>query len=206
MERLNEPLMLSALEHYAYCPRQCALIHLEQTFDENIYTLRGQVVHESVDIPSGHELHATRFERAMPLWSEKLGLTGKADMVEFHGEIPYPVEYKSGKRRKGTSEKIQLCAQALCLEEMLNRPVPEGALYWYGSRKRVNVIFDEVLRRQTLEVIEKIRVLLESGIVPPPVDDKRCDNCSLRASCLPELAERKSLEKNYLALFEGENA
>lgn len=198
------PVMLSALEHYVYCPRQCALIHLEQTFDENIYTLRGQVVHENVDVPSGHELHDTRFERAMPLWSEALNLTGKADMVEFHGDVPYPVEYKSGKRRKGTSEKIQLCAQALCLEEMLGVPVPEGALYWYGSRKRVAVTFDEPLRNMTLDVIEKTRALLESGVVPSPVDDERCDNCSLRASCLPELAERTSLEKNYLALFEGE--
>jgi len=200
----DTPVMLSALEHYVYCPRQCALIHLEQTFDENIYTLRGQTVHENVDVPSGHELHEIRFERAMPLWSEKLNLTGKADMVEFHGDVPYPVEYKSGKRRKGSSEKIQLCAQALCLEEMLGVDVPEGALYWYGSRKRVAVLFDEALRRQTLDVIEKTRALLENGTVPPPVDDERCDNCSLRASCLPELAERSNLDKNYLALFEGE--
>jgi len=202
----DTPVMLSALEHYVYCPRQCALIHLEQTFDENIYTLRGQVVHENVDVPSEHELHGVRFERAMPLWSEKLNLTGKADMVEFHGDVPYPVEYKSGKRRKGSSEKIQLCAQALCLEEMLGIEVPEGALYWYGSRKRVAVTFDETLRAWTLDVIEKTRVLLESGVVPPPVDDERCDNCSLRASCLPELAERSTLDKNYLALFEGEKA
>lgn len=197
-------VMLSALEHYVYCPRQCALIHLEQTFDENIYTLRGQTVHENVDVPSGHELHEMRFERAMPLWSDELGLTGKADMVEFHGDIPYPVEYKSGKRRKGMSEKIQLCAQALCLEEMLGVSVSEGALYWYGSRRRVAVMFDAALRRQTLDVIDKTRELLESGVVPPPVDDERCDNCSLRASCLPELAERTTLEKSYRALFEGE--
>lgn len=200
----DSPVMLSALEHFAYCPRQCALIHLEQTFDENIYTLRGQVVHENVDVPSGHELHDTRFERAMPLWSDELGLTGKADMVEFHGDVPYPVEYKSGKRRKGSSEKIQLCAQALCLEEMLGVSVPEGALYWYGSRKRVAMTFDEALRRQTLDVIEKTRELLESGVVPRAVDDERCDNCSLRASCLPELDEHARLEKNYLALFSGE--
>ena len=199
-------VMLSAIEHYVYCPRQCALIHLEQTFDENIYTLRGQTVHENVDVPSEHELNGVRFERAMPLWSEKLDLTGKADMVEFHGDVPYPVEYKSGRVRRGDSEKIQLCAQALCLEEMLGVPVPEGALYWYGSRKRVPVVFDEPLRCRTLDVIEQTRTLLESGIVPPPVDDERCENCSLRASCLPELAERSSLEKNYLVLFEGEKA
>lgn len=200
----DTPIMLSALEHFVYCPRQCALIHLEQTFDENIYTLRGQVVHENVDVPSEHEQHGVRYERAMPLWSEKLSLTGKADMVEFHGDFPYPVEYKSGRRRKGDSEKTQLCAQALCLEEMLGVSVPKGALYWYGSRKRVEVTFDETLRRQTLDVIEQTRTLLEGGIVPPPVDDERCDNCSLHASCLPELAKYSSLDRNYRALFERE--
>ena len=204
MTEMKTPVMLSALEHYVYCPRQCALIHLEQTFDENIYTLRGQTVHENVDVPSEHDLNGVRFERALPLWSDVLGLTGKADMVEFHGGVPYPVEYKSGRMRRGDSEKVQLCAQALCLEEMLGVAVPKGALYWYSSRKRVPVTFGESLRKRTLDVIEKMHALLESGIVPPPVDDGRCDNCSLRASCLPELAEHSGLDKNYQALFEGD--
>ena len=92
--------MISALEHYSYCPRQCALIHQEQTFDENLYTLRGQVVHAQVDEPEGEVISGVRVERALPLWSHRLGLVGRADVVEFHGEVPYPVEYKHGPRRQ----------------------------------------------------------------------------------------------------------
>ena len=135
-DNADDPIMISALEHWSYCPRQCALIHLEQTFDENLYTLRGRAVHKRVDEPVVEELVGMRIERALPLWFKALGLTGKADVVEFHGETPYPVEYKHGPHRVQEHDDLQLCAQALCLEEMTGRSVPRGAIYHHSSRKR----------------------------------------------------------------------
>jgi CRISPR-associated exonuclease Cas4 len=200
-----DPIMLSALEHYAYCPRQCALIHVEQAWDENLYTMRGRDVHERVDEISGHELAGVRFERALPIWCRRLNLTGKADLVEFHGDVPYPVEYKSGSHRKGTPETIQLCAQALCLEEMFGVPVEKGALFWHGSRERRDVVFSDAMRTEVERVAAAVRELLERRIVPPPVDDKRCDHCSLKESCLPSVvAERQRFHRVAGKLFEKE--
>ena len=138
-----DPIPLSALQHWRYCPRQCGLIHLEQVFDENVHTLRGQAVHAKVDKPGVETAKGVRVERAMPLWHDVLGLVGKADVVEFlPGGVPYPVEYKHGSRNKAADiaacDDIQLAAQALCLEHMLDKPVQEGALYYATSkRKRV---------------------------------------------------------------------
>jgi CRISPR-associated exonuclease Cas4 len=187
-----DPIMLSALEHYSYCPRQCALIHVEQAWDENIYTMRGRDVHENVDVASSHELSGIRFERALPIWSERLNLVGKADMVEFHGQVPYPVEYKSGRHRKGRHETLQLCAQALCLEEMFGVPVPKGALYWHGSRERREIAFTEAMRTQVVEVAAAVREMVAKRHTPPPVNDKRCKDCSLRESCLPTVVAEKA--------------
>jgi CRISPR-associated exonuclease Cas4 len=145
--------MISALEHYSYCPRQCALIHVENVWDENIYTMRGKDVHENVDIDSSHLLADIRYERALPLWSYRLNLVGRADLVEFHGDIPYPVEYKSGRRRAGQHEALQLCAQAVCLEEMLKVNVEKGALYWHGSRERKEVIFTDPMRAHLEKIV-----------------------------------------------------
>ena len=114
----DDLIMISALEHYSYCPRQYALIHQEQTYDENLYTLRGRAVHKQVDEPEYEVAHGVRVERALSLWSDRLGLIGRADVVEFHGATPYPVEYKHGPRRQKEHDDLQLCAQALCLEEM----------------------------------------------------------------------------------------
>lgn len=187
----DDPIMLSALEHYVYCPRQCALIHLEQVWDENLYTMRGRDVHENVDVESSHEITGIRFERALPIWSKRLNIVGKADMVEFHGNVPYPVEYKSGRRKKGHPETIQLCAQALCLEEMLCVSVPKGALYWHGSRERREIVFTDAMRRQVEEVAAAVHEMVALRATPPPVNDKRCDNCSLRDSCLPHAVADK---------------
>src|SRR5512136_2029260 len=117
LDRDDELIMLSTLEHYSYCPRQCALIHLEQIFDENIYTFKGTMLHERVDLGQSETEKDIRITRSLPLWSDRLGLTGRADVVEFHGETPYPVEYKSGPKDIGPHASLQLCAQALCLEE-----------------------------------------------------------------------------------------
>ncbi|MSN26444.1 MAG: CRISPR-associated protein Cas4 [Geobacter sp.] len=199
----TDPIMLSALEHYAYCPRQCALIHVEQVWSENLYTMRGRDVHERVDEISGHELAGVRFERALPIWCRRLNLTGKADLVEFHGDVPYPVEYKSGSHRKGTPETIQLCAQALCLEEMFGVPVEKGALYWHGSRERREVVFTHDMREHVEALVADVRDMLEKRIVPPPVNDKRCEDCSLKESCLPTVvAERQRFHRAAGSLFE----
>lgn len=194
--------MLSALEHYAYCPRQCALIHVEQTFDENVYTMRGRAVHENVDVESSRYDGGIKVERAMPLWSKRLGLTGKADVVEFRDGVPYPVDYKSGRKGKRTPEAVQLCGQALCLEEMLGVPVPKGALYFHGSRERVEVAFTEELRRKVAATSSLVREMLGKNETPPPVNDKRCPNCSLIEACIPGVvADRKKVRRSLDELY-----
>lgn len=190
--------MISALEHWSYCPRQCALIHLEQTFDENLYTLRGNAVHARVDEPTSEEIQGVRVERAVPLWSKHLGLIGKADVVEFHDETPYPVEYKHGPRREHNHDDLQLCAQAMCLEEMTGKSVPRGAIYHHGSRRRREVIFDEALRSHVAESVTAIRAMLSARVLPPPVNDKRCERCSLRESCMPSVVDERGRVKRLL--------
>lgn len=185
----DERVPISALEHYAYCPRQCALIHIEQTFDENLYTLRGRLAHERVDTPMTRAEDAVRVERALPLWSRRLGLVGRADVVEFRGETPYPVEYKVGRRREWQYEAIQVCAQGLCLEEMLGVAAPAGAIYYIGSRARREVEFTPELRGMVEQVTLAVRALLRraGALTAAPVapHDPRCAQCSLFDSCLP---------------------
>lgn len=191
MTESSNPTPISALEHYAYCPRQCALIHVEQVWSENLYTMRGRDVHEHVHDDSSHEQAGVRLERSLPIWSCRLQLTGKADLVEFHGDVPYPVEYKSGRQRRGNPETIQLCAQAICLEEMFSAPVPKGAIFWHGSRERCEIVFTDAMRRQVEEVTLQVAEMLNMRLMPPPVNDKRCDNCSLKESCLPAVVADK---------------
>jgi CRISPR-associated exonuclease Cas4 len=177
---------VSAIEHYSYCPRQCALIHVEQTFDENLFTIRGHLAHERVDAGDDTVRSDVRVMRSVPIWSERLGLRGKADLVEFRPEGPYPVEYKVG-RRKGIHADLQLCAQALCLEEMLDVSIPRGAVFYHAERRRYEVRLDEALRRRTLQAIEAIRSILRDQRLPPAVNDARCPNCSLLHACLPSV-------------------
>jgi CRISPR-associated exonuclease Cas4 len=178
-------VVISALEHWSYCPRQCALIHVEQVWDENLYTLRGRRAHERVDLPEAEQRDGVRVARAVPLWSDRLGLVGKADVVEYHGDDPYPVEYKHGPRRRHAHDDLQLCAQGLCLEEMTGRPVPRGAVYHHSSRRRRDVVLGADLRAAVEDAVAQVRALLHGTRLPPPVNDARCDNCSLRESCLP---------------------
>jgi CRISPR-associated exonuclease Cas4 len=197
-----ELVMISALEHYSYCPRQCALIHQEQTFDENLYTLRGRAVHQQVDEPETAVEKGVRVERALPLWSNRLGLVGKADVVEFHGEVPYPVEYKHGPRRVKEHDDLQLCAQALCLEEMTRQSVPKGAIFHHSSRRRREVEFTPALREKVEQSVVEIRAMLASRALPPAVNDARCKNCSLQDSCLPSVVgEKARLKRLESTLF-----
>lgn len=187
----DELVAISAVQHYSYCPRQCALIHVEQTFDENLYTMRGRRVHELVDEPHSATEDGVRVERALPLWSERLGLIGRADVVEFHGKVPYPVEYKHGRKRPAIHDELQLCAQAICLEEMTGQTVPKGAIFYHSSRRRREVVFTETLRNEVARITELIRQLIRNSFVPPPVNDDRCRHCSLVDSCMPKVVDEK---------------
>ncbi len=179
---------ISAIEHFSYCPRQCALIHVEQTFEENVYTVRGRLAHERVDSGEGETRPGVRVLRGLPLWSERLGLRGKADVVELRSDQPpFPVEYKVGRRRPPHAD-LQLCAQALCLEEMLEIDVPAGAIYSHAERRRHRVHFDAALRQRTVTLIGEIRMQLQRQLLPPAVDDTRCPPCSLVHTCLPQVA------------------
>lgn len=191
-----DPLTLSALQHWAYCPRQCGLIHLEQAFDDNLQTQRGQAVHAQVDKPGIEERKGLRIERALPVWNDAIGLIGKADVVEFEPDgTPYPVEYKHGSRHKAVEiaacDDMQLVAQALCLEEMTGRMVPEGALYYASSKRRRIVTIDDALRARVVETVGAVREMLNAGRLPPPTTDtRRCHGCSLRERCQPDALTR----------------
>lgn len=188
MYAADEYVMLSALQHFAFCPRQCALIHIEQAWAENIYTLRGLRVHEKVHEPDHETIEAgIRVERSLYLTSKQYGIRGIADVVEFdRHNNPYLVEYKSGGKKSRTADGIQLCAQALCLEEMLDRPVNKGAIFYHKSRRRQEIEFTPQLRSLTVKTIEETRSLLNQDKLPPPVTDKRCDDCSLIQACMPD--------------------
>lgn len=188
---------LSALNHLVFCERRCALIHVEGLFEENVYTLEGRFAHERADTPGYETLAGVRAVRALPLFSHRLGLVGKADIVEFwkdesEKERPYPVDYKRGKRRKWDNDEVQLCAQGLCLEEMYGRRTPRGAIYYAASRRRREVAFDQALRQQTEKAIEQLHQLLAEQRIPVAAWKPKCDGCSLKSSCLPQLFGREA--------------
>lgn len=190
MSAWPDPINVSALNQYSYCPRRCALIYLEGEFTDNVHTARGNAEHARVD----RLAHATtrdgaRVEYALPIWSERIGLIGKCDVVEFwpDGTI-YPVEYKHGPRRRHDNDDLQLAAQALCLREMFARPVLRGAIFHTSSKRRREVEFDAVLREGVEQTVHAIRTMLSGCKLPPRLNDKRCGQCSMRGICLPQLA------------------
>jgi len=192
---------ISAIEHYSYCPRQCALIHVEQTYDENAFTVRGRIAHERTDAAGPSVERGVRTLRSIPLWSERYGLRGKADVVEMRAEGPYPIEFKLG-RRRGVHADLQLCAQALCLEEMLGQPVPRGAIFTHADRRRHEIELDTALREQTLAAVAAIRAMLVEQSLPMAPNDARCRACSLFDACLPGVvADSARLRGLQSALF-----
>ena len=202
----QELLPISAVQHYSYCPRQAALIHLDQVWDENLYTLRGRFVHETVDEPGGEISGTIRVERSLPLWSRRWGLVGKADVVEFHGVIPYPVDYKHGPRRPREHDDLQVCAQAVCLEEMTGQAVPRGVIFHASSGRRREVECGEELRRRLKKVIAELRQALNRETLPPAPNDKRCRQCSLNFSCLPAVvADQRRIARLVSSLFQVED-
>lgn len=205
----TDQIPLSALQHWHYCPRQCGLIHLEQAFDENVHTLRGQAVHAKVDQPGVETAKGVRVERALPLWHDELGLVGKSDVVEFlAGGVPYPVEYKHGSRNKAADiaacDDLQLAAQGMCLQTMTGKTVNEGALYYSASKRRRVVAITEKLCAEVAQTAHAIRHMLASGELPPPLEAeqaaKRCKACSLLERCQPQ-ATHAGLVAARAALF-----
>ena len=195
----DDLLPISALQHYLYCPRQCALIHLEQQWAENRQTAEGMLLHQRVDRPLVEWRRGVRTVTAMPLLSLELGITGKADVVEFHagdaGERAFPVEFKRGRPKAHRADEVQLCAQALCLEAMLGAPVEAGALFYGQTRRRQDVAFDAALRDLTRQVIADTRQMLASGVTPSAAYvPKLCDRCSLIDVCQPRWLARRSID------------
>lgn len=199
-----ELISISALNQYAYCPRRCGLIYLEGDFEDNIHTARGTAEHERVDATRHETLEGRRLETALPLWSDRLGLVGRADVVEFLPDgTPYPVEYKHGARKRWRNDDLQLAVQAMCLEEMTGKPVLRGAIYHHSSRRRREVEITDTLRHQVEETVAAIRTLFESGKLPPPVNDARCKECSLKEICQPEaVAATRKIHDLRNGLFE----
>ena len=191
---------ISALNQYLYCQRRCALIHIEQLWNENLFTAEGRIMHDKVDTSNRESRGNIRIEYGVPIRSLRLGLIGKADVVEYHRMddgtwIPFPVEYKRGKPKMDDCDKVQLCAQAICLEEMLNVEIKKGALYYGRTRRREDVVFDERLRLETEDTSKKVHALIESGMTPKPEYSKKCKKCSLYELCMPRVSRKVS---NYL--------
>ncbi len=210
----ESPIMLSALQHYLFCPRQCALIHVEGVWSENFLTAAGRQLHERVDRRGGETRRNVHLATALRLTSQRLGLTGVADMVEFHrretpqdesGRIvaarlpglsgywrPFPVEYKRGVPKSHRADEVQLCAQALCLEEMLGVAIDAGALFYGETRRRTEVAFDSGLRTLTENVAEEVHALMRTNLTPPPHQGKWCNACSIVEECRPKLSCRSA--------------
>ena len=195
-------IALSALQHFVYCPRQCALIHLEQIWSENGYTAEGREMHERVDDGKTSYRSGVRVTRSELLRSAVLGVSGVADVVEWHKlnnhEEPFPVEYKRGKPKQHDADKIQLCAQAICLEEMLALHIPSGALFYGQTKRRLDVDFDNALREKTLLAAEGVHDLFRNGITPPPDPGPKCKLCSLKEECLPDVIVQSKSATTYL--------
>lgn len=208
----DDLLLLSGIQHIAFCPRQWALIHIEQQWAENVKTIEGQHLHERVDDPflkdSGSNLVIWR---SVNLVSYQLGLTGRADVVEFKRTengiempgkqgrwTPYPVEYKRGKPKPDECDEVQLCTQAICMEEMFGTSIDEGALFYGEVRRRTTVAFSKKLRQQVTNYAEEMHRIFNQGISPLPVYKSHCKSCSLFDICLPKNIDINKTVTNYL--------
>lgn len=192
-------LMISALQHFMFCERQCALIHIEQQWAENVYTIQGELLHKRVHSGTSETRPGRRKEFGIPVRSLELGLTGKTDAVEYlpDGGI-YIVEYKRGKPKKGLMDETQLCAQALCLEEMTGKRIYTGALFYGKQKRRKDVPLTEELRRHTQDTAVRLHAFIREGHTPAPVYDKgKCPRCSLKNICLPKKMDRKRTVAAY---------
>lgn len=203
MYKDEEFIQLSSLQHFVFCPRQCALIHIEQVWVENLFTAEGKIMHENAHKEQIENKKDVRIERGVALFSMRLGLSGKADVVEFRKIIgtkklqPFPVEYKRGKPKMDDCDKVQLCAQAMCLEEMIGVNISEGAIFYGKTRRRCEILFDETLRSKTEETIRAVHKFIAAGIMPKAVFTKKCDSCSLNEVCMPKNQKARSINQYF---------
>ncbi len=196
----DDLIPISALQHMLYCPRQCALIHLEQHWAENRFTAEGRVLHARVDSGTTESRPAVTVERSVPVRSFRLGIAGIVDVVEIRSDRSlYPIEYKRGRPKSHRADEVQLCAQALCLEEMLDSSIPAGALFYGQSRRRKTVEFDRELRLITERVTADTRSMIEAGRTPlPEYEPRKCDNCSLNEFCQPRAVRAPDAVRDWL--------
>ena len=199
---------IGALQHYVYCPRQCGLIHVEDAWHDNVFTVRGEILHEKVDTDTYESRGTLKTVRGLRIHSSRLGIVGRADVVEFRaskntGEAPevIPVEFKSGEPKDDVSDKVQLCAQALCLEEMLNTVVARGAFFYGKIRRREQVEIDEQLRLQTESIISSVHELVSNKKVPAAKYTVKCRNCSLESICVPKALNERKLQQYIKGLY-----
>jgi len=199
----SELLPLSGLQHFAFCERQWALIHLEQQWAENRFTAEGRQLHERAHEQRDEWREGIRISRALSIRSLRLGLAGVADVVEFHPQPegpprPFPVEYKRGRPKPDRCDEVQLCAQAMCLEEMLNAEVPSGAIFYGQPRRRSEITFDASLRAETEALAQRLHALFSAQATPAAEYSRKCEKCSLLQICLPKTAGERRSAARYL--------
>lgn len=201
-------IQLSSIQHYVFCPRQCALIHVEDVWNDNVYTVRGNILHEKVDTDTYETRGTLKTVRGLKIHSFQYGLAGRCDVVEFYkskngspAEV-LPVEFKSGQPKKNISDEVQLCAQALCLEEMLNTSVKRGVFFYGKIRRRVQVEIGTQLRKQTEDIIATVHELVKRKHVPQARYEKKCATCSLLDICQPKAMNERKLKTYTKALYQ----
>lgn len=196
-------LPISALQHLLFCERQCALIHVERLWIENRLTVEGRHMHEKAHEAPGETRGTMRIARGVQLRSLRLGLVGVADVVEFERDksghsVPFPIEYKRGRPKAHDADRVQLCAQALCLEEMLDVKVPRGALFYGQTRRRRDVLVDATLRQRTEQACARLHDMIGNRETPRARREKKCDSCSLLNLCLPDaVAPSRSAARHF---------
>lgn len=219
MSRFNDDLLpLSGIQHFAFCPRQWALIHVENQWRENLRTIQGKQLHERVDNPDFFESRGdVLLTRSVPLSSYALRFYGVADMIEFHAVAtggvtlkgrtgrwqPIPIEYKRGKPKKDNIDEVQLCAQAICLEEMLGIPIHYGYVFYGEIRRRTKVLLDDTLRGTVEQLAQQMHILFDQNSTPMPTTDRNCKSCSMVDICLPKLGTKQADVDKYIAKYLG---
>jgi CRISPR-associated exonuclease Cas4 len=205
----DDCIQIAALQHFVYCPRQCALIHVEDAWKDNVFTVGGNILHEKVDTDTYESRGALRTVRGLRIQSLRLGIVGRADVVEFRPPelrneeySVLPVEFKFGQQKEDISDKVQLCAQALCLEEMVHVTITKGAFYYGRIHHRVVIPIDNELRRQTEEIIRKVQDMMATKNVPIAQFSVKCRNCSLADICLPKAMNTPKLDRYMKDLYE----
>ncbi|MBI5464418.1 MAG: CRISPR-associated protein Cas4 [Ignavibacteriales bacterium] len=199
-------IQLSALQHYVFCPRQCGLIYVDDAWHDNVFTVRGEILHEKVDTDTYETRGTTKTVRGLRIHSFRLGIVGRADVVEFKdgksGDEIMPVEFKAGEPKEDISDKVQLCAQALCLEEMMNTTIQRGAFFYGKVRRRTVVELNDVLRQQTEEIVIAVREIVSTQGVPVAEYSAKCRSCSLESLCLPKAMNQRKLTAYINQLYQ----